>query len=230
MVVSRPVSFGRKLCSCHEQSHVSQLIAVTGGPGAGKTAILDAARQVFCQHVVIVPEAATIVFSGGFWRLTSEAGRRSAQRAIFHVQRQLETILAEDRLGAVGLCDRGTVDGAAYWPGSEESYWSELGTSRAQELARYAAVIHLRTPPAAGGYNQQNPFRIESARVAAELDERIFAAWANHPRRTVVEADDSFATKLERALEVITEHMPPCCRNHPPAPAKADPKTQDAAR
>ena len=102
----------------------------------------------------------------------------------------------EERQAAVVLCDRGTLDGLAYWAGSAESYWADLGTTHAAELARYAAVIHLRTPPAANGYDHSNPVRTESAAEAAAIDERILAAWSGHPRRFVVESTRDFLQKL----------------------------------
>ena len=43
-------------------------IVITGGPGAGKTAILELARRDLCAHVEVLPESARIVFSGGFPR------------------------------------------------------------------------------------------------------------------------------------------------------------------
>lgn len=212
--MSDDIAYGRQPCACTADFHGCRLVAITGGPGAGKTAILDIARQVFCRHVAIVPEAATIVFSGGFWRGTSDAARRAAQRAIFQVQRQLETMLVEDGLAAVGLCDRGTIDGLAYWPGDEGSFWTEFQSTRASELSRYAAVVHLRTPPPDAGYNRQNPVRIESARRAAELDSLILAAWEGHPRRVIIEADASFDSKMRAALGLIRELLPRCCSRH----------------
>jgi hypothetical protein len=44
-------------------------------------------------------------------------------------------VAASDRI-AVVLCDRGTVDGAAYWPDGEAEFWAQLGTSRELELSR----------------------------------------------------------------------------------------------
>src|SRR4051812_5880380 len=72
--------------------------------------------------------------------------RKAAQRAIFSVQRELERLVIEERKSAVVLCDRGTPDGLAYWPNSEEAFWRETGTTRTKEFEKYAAVIHLRTP------------------------------------------------------------------------------------
>ncbi len=79
---------------------------LTGGPGAGKTAVLELVRQQFCAHVRVLPEAAGIVFGGGFPRMGSLEWRRSAQRAIFFVQRELESTGDADT-AAIVLCDRG---------------------------------------------------------------------------------------------------------------------------
>src|SRR5919201_3663519 len=140
-------------CDCAE-IHVPRRIVLTGGPGAGKTATLELIRRAsFCDHVQLLPEAAGIVFGGGFPRLRDVEGRKAAQRAIFHVQRELEAAALADN-AAIILCDRGTVDGAAYWPGPDD-YFAALGTTLADELWRYHAVIHLRTPQLESGYNRQ---------------------------------------------------------------------------
>lgn len=70
---------------------------------------------------------------------------KAAQRAIFHVQRELE-VIGDTHNAALVLCDRGTVDGLAYWPGPPEEYWSSLETRQEDELARYDAVIQRHTP------------------------------------------------------------------------------------
>jgi hypothetical protein len=58
-------------------------VVITGGPGAGKTAVLELVARSFCPHVAILPEAATIVFGGGFPRHTTTVGLMAAQRAIY---------------------------------------------------------------------------------------------------------------------------------------------------
>jgi predicted ATPase len=213
-VIGADIVVGRGQCHCTEAFHDCQLVVVTGGPGAGKTAIIEFARQVFCQHVAMVPEAASIVFGGGFWRRDSMPSQKAAQRAIYHVQRELETCLKEEAVTAAGLCDRGTIDGVAYWPGSEDSYWKELGSTREKEMARYAAVIHLRTPTVQLGYNKSNPLRIESADLAAAIDEKILKAWTGHKRHIVIDSAESFMAKTDKALTVIRELLPKCCANH----------------
>jgi len=198
-------------CVCHEP-HERRRVVLTGGPGAGKTAVLDLIRESFCVHVKVLPESAGIVFGGGFPRGESIVLRQAAQRAIFYVQRELE-IAGDAGNPAIVLCDRGTVDSAAYWPGPED-FWSSVGTRLEQQLLRYDAVIHLRTPTVENGYNQQNPLRIESATDAATVDGRIASVWEQHPRRFVVEASRDFLDKAVRVIEILRAEVPACCRKH----------------
>jgi predicted ATPase len=193
--------------------HEARLVAVTGGPGAGKTAVLELAVRSLCEHVAILPEAATIVFGGGFPRHQTHPGLRAAQRAIYRVQREVEALVIEERQVAVALCDRGTVDGLAYWPDPPDTFWAAVGSTLETELGRYHAVIHLRTPAPAQGYHT-DPIRNEPAARAAELDGRIAEAWRNHPHRFLVDAETDFTAKADRALELIRNEMPACCASH----------------
>jgi len=196
-------------CPCTAE-HETQRIVLTGGPGAGKTAVLELVRHSLCTHVTVLPESAGIVFGGGFPRGADARLLRAGQRAIFFVQRELETA-HEGGNDAIVLCDRGTVDGTAYWPGPDDLFAS-VGTTLAAQYARYDAVIHLRVPGADGGYNHANPLRIETAAEAAAIDERILEAWSGHPRRYVVEPTPEFLTKALRVLSLLREAMPACCR------------------
>jgi predicted ATPase len=183
---------------------------LTGGPGAGKTAVLEVVRRRFCRHVSVVNEAASIIFGGGFPRHDTACGRRSAQRAIYHVQHELERLSSEEADAAVAVCDRGTLDALAYWPDPLATFFRDVGTTREKELARYAAVIHLRVPPM-NHYNHDNPLRIESARRAHAIDARIAEAWEGHPRRFFVESTDDFIDKVKAALTLLRAEIPGCC-------------------
>ena len=145
-----------RMCACNRR-HERRRIVVTGGPGAGKTAVLELIRHSFCRHVSVLPESASILFGGGFPRTDKASDRRAAQRAIFYVQRELERAADEADSPAIVLCDRGTVDGAAYWPGPD-SFWEGLETTREAQVARYQTVVHLhplggevQDPAARGG-------------------------------------------------------------------------------
>ena len=185
---------------------------LTGGPGAGKTAILELIGHFFCNHVKVLPEAAGIVFGGGFPRERRPEMRCAAQRAIFFVQRELEACADVDT-PAIVLCDRGTVDGAAYWPGPGD-FLAEVGTTLDEQLARYDAVIHLRTPRVETEYNYDNPLRIETPDEAVAADERILAVWAKHPNRVVIDPSTDFLRKVSRTMELLRAQLPPCCAHH----------------
>jgi predicted ATPase len=197
-------------CTC-ASTHATKRVVLTGGPGAGKTAVLELVRQTCCSHVRVLPEAASVLFSGGFPRNGHRAVLEAAQRAIYYVERELERTL-DGQNPAIVLCDRGTIDSLAYWPGAPEEFWSSLGTSMDRELSRYDVVIHMRTPAIDAGYNRQNPMRVESAAMAAEIDARIATAWQHHPRRFVVDASASFLDKAEQVLVVLRREIPDCCK------------------
>jgi hypothetical protein len=126
------------------------------------------------------------------------------------VQRELERA-AEDENLALMLCDRGTLDSLAYWVG-EDDFLGHVGTTLKQELARYDVVIHLRTPALENGYNHDNPLRIESANEAAAIDQRILAAWQQHPRRFVVDSATDFLTKAAQVIGIVRAETPACCQ------------------
>jgi broad-specificity NMP kinase len=52
---------------------------VTGGPGGGKTTAADLFRRELGERVVVVPEAATLLFMGGFPRSNDAQARKAAQ-------------------------------------------------------------------------------------------------------------------------------------------------------
>lgn len=149
-------------------------IAITGGPGAGKTAILEVAQRHLCSHVQILPEASKIVFDGGFPVRDNASAKRAAQRAIFRVQAELEAVgLSNDELAAV-LCNRGTLDGLAYWPGNKNDFFTEVHSTAYQELARYHAVITSASPRA----------RPSFGRSRARTRGRSFASRTPRPARS----------------------------------------------
>jgi predicted ATPase len=179
-------------------------IVLTGGPGGGKTTAADLYRREIGDDVVVVPEAATLLFSGGFPRAPGELARQAAQRAIFHVQRGLEDVQSAQYPGRILLCDRGTIDGAAYWGGAEGDFFQTLGTTLEQELDRYDAVIFFETA-AVGRMSIEggNPVRNESLDEAIALDARLRALWSRHPRFSLVPHNRSFFKKITFGLALI---------------------------
>lgn len=201
-----------KACAYKSIASETKLIVITGGPGAGKTAVLEIMRKLLCEHVTVLPEAASILFGGGFWRLKSPSALKAAQKAIYHVQNEMQNLVLDEHQWSVGLCDRGTLDGVAYWPGDVASFCKELQTSVEHEYSRYAAVIHLRTPSQENGYNFQNPIRIESAEEAAKIDRKIRDIWNHHPHYVEIQSTRDFMSKVHQAYLCIQKFLPESCK------------------
>lgn len=181
-------------------------IVVTGGPGGGKTTAADMFRREIGERVVIVPEAATLMFSGGFPRYKEEHAVHAAQRAIYHVQQNLEDVQAVEYPGRVLLCDRGTIDGAAYWPGPSDGFFEAMETCIETELARYDGVIFFESA-AVGGLTIEggNPARCETIGEAAELDSRLRTLWSRHPNFRIVHHHQSFLKKITYGIAILEE-------------------------
>lgn len=178
-------------------------IVVTGGPGGGKTTAADLFRREIGDRVVVVPEAATLLFNGGFPRTGDTAARMAAQRAIYHVQKNLEDAQAGLFPDRILLCDRGTVDGAAYWPDNHDPFFAAVGTTEERELARYDAVIFFESAAVGGLLIEGNPVRTETLDEAVALDARLRAVWCKHARFVVVPHDTSFVKKIMFGLAAL---------------------------
>ncbi len=190
----------------------TKLIVVTGGPGAGKTAVLEIAKKKLCPHVAILPESATILFSGGFWRLPSLPARVAAQKSIYYIQQEMENLVRHETKWTLGLCDRGSLDSLAYWPKGADSFWKTLQTNQDIEYSKYAMVLHLQTPTLKMGYNHQNPLRTESAKQALLIDKAIGKVWQDHPNYIPIPSQFDFLDKAHLALSFIENYAPICCK------------------
>jgi len=167
--------------------------------------------------VILVPEAATLLFAGGFPRVRDSPGteggstarqRKITQRTLYAVQRGLEDVTAAAHSDRVLLCDRGTPDGAAYWPAKDpEDFFDAMGTTLQDELHRYDGVIFFDSAAcaqaqinAATAFEGGNPVRTESMEEAVHLNNRLKAIWRQHPRFREVTAGSSFLDKIHRGI------------------------------
>lgn len=182
-------------------------IAVTGGPGGGKTTAADLFRREIGPRVALVPEAATLVFSSGFPRSQNPEQLKIIQRAIYQIQRDMEDLYQLQHPGCILLCDRGTVDGAAYWPGvRKHDFFTAQGTTLKRELARYDAVLFFESA-ACGGLDIKtgNSVRNETTMEAAALDARLKSFWSRHPLFVHVPHNPSFFKKIASGLAALEE-------------------------
>lgn len=179
-------------------------IVLTGGPGSGKSTAASFLAREFTGDLWVLPESATLLYKGGMPRGSSELGRQIAQRAIFGTQRALEAAHGEQHQERVQICDRSTIDGAAYWPGETDSFFRAMGSTLVDELARYDNVIFMHTAallPA--GYERDLEVRTEDRSLAIELDQRVFELYRSHPNLHVIRSRGSFLDKLVQVRETV---------------------------
>jgi predicted ATPase len=182
-------------------------IVLTGGPGAGKTTAAAALALAEPGRFAVVPEAATQVYQRlrTRWDRLDAPGRRDVQRRIYALQIEQEDRLALAHRGKVLLLDRGTLDGAAYWPDGADDYWRSVGTTPEAELARYDAVVWLQTCAAIGAYDgdSSNACRHEDRTLAVRRGDAVLKLWLNHPVLARVDAFPHFDDKLAAAADAV---------------------------
>lgn len=187
-------------------------VVITGGPCGGKTAALERIRAAYDKEdcrVILVGETATELILSG----VTPWGTPNFQA--LRVARQLEAEAEACRSAEAGtgpvllVFDRGIPDTRAYT--SEEAYAAILqqnGLTAAQVMERYDAVIHL-TSAAKGAPEAYtlltNAARTEPVQEAAELDDRIRAAWAGHPARVMIPARQDFEEKMKLLLSAVKQ-------------------------
>lgn len=113
-------------------------LVLIGGPSGGKTTLAQALMREMADQLIVVPEAASILYGGGWPRRKNNDSVRYQQCAIYHVQRELESMLTDESLAerhSTGksrllICDRGSLDGLAYWPdrATPEEYLKPVGS------------------------------------------------------------------------------------------------------
>ena len=82
-------------------------------------------------------EAATLIYSGGFPRKdNSPLHIEHAQRIIFYTVHQLEHLADATSSAQLVVCDRGSIDGAVYWPKGPEDFFKAMNSTLEAELAR----------------------------------------------------------------------------------------------
>ena len=184
----------------------SPKIVLTGGPGAGKTVVARAIAARDAHRLVLVPEAATQVYAllNTRWDQLDLEGRRDVQRRIYRLQLEQEDRIALLQPDKTLLLDRGTIDGAAYWPGGPDDYWRDLGTNLSDELNRYDQVIWLETCAVLDLYDgaDSNSCRFEDAAGAIRSGELLRGLWSGHPMLGLVSACPTLAGKIA-AVEAL---------------------------
>src|SRR4051812_7252637 len=184
-------------------------VVITGAPGSGKTVITARLAAEHPDRFALVPEAATQVYTllNTRWDQLDLAGRHDAQRQMNRLQLDQEARAQREHPEKMLLLDRGTVDGAAYWPEGAEHFWRDVGTTHARELSRYDAVIILETSAALGLYDgdASNAVRFEDAAAAIAAGEVLGKLWGDHPHVVHVPAQFDLAHKIAAVQQSLDE-------------------------
>lgn len=179
-------------------------IVLTGGPSGGKTTMALSITKSFSRRVTMIPEAASILFGGGFSRRSFPEAIKLQQQAIYAVQIAHEGIFEIENVNQnLLICDRGTLDGLAYWPEMrEDGFFEAVESTMDQELKRYDWVIHLDTA-GAESYDKDNVVRIENHKEADLINQKIKKCWAGHPRRFIIPSTESFFKKVSAVISIV---------------------------
>jgi predicted ATPase len=191
-------------------------VVLTGGPCAGKTSCLLAIRARFGEHVITVPETATFVLGSGFpppgherIHCPREQWVQAFQGTILAIQQQVEASferLARDCRVRLIVCDRGVLDGAAYWPGGRQAFLQHFGQSLDECFARYHRVLHLQSLAQSHPHlygRENNLSRYECLADAVAVERAVRAAWEGHPGHVIIPGEVDLATRIARVLEQI---------------------------
>jgi hypothetical protein len=166
---------------------MSKRVVLTGGPGGGKTALIQelAEDPAWRGRFLVLPEA---IFVAG--RVGISARERLFQRLMVETQCALEDVLSRilnPTDPRVVLCHRGTLDPLAYWLDRgwpEDEFFTFTRMNRAEHYHRYQSVIHLVT--AADGAETHyrrwpEAHRPESVEQAVRIDRLLQEVWSGHP-------------------------------------------------
>ncbi|MBR3439348.1 MAG: AAA family ATPase [Clostridia bacterium] len=190
-------------------------IAITGGPCGGKSTALCQIQSAFTDMgytVLFVPETATELIDGG----VTPKNCPVFQKTLLTLQIEKEKAFfnaasAMDAEKVLIVCDRGAMDNKAYMSDSEfNEILTTLNTSEVELRDGYDAVFHLVT--AAKGAkefytNENNPARTEDENEAAEIDDKLIAAWTGHPHFRVIDNSSEFEDKIKRLIKEISSFL-----------------------
>lgn len=193
-------------------------IVITGGPCAGKTTAMSWIQKTFSEKgytVLFIPETATEFISGGVapWTCGTNLDYQKCQMELQLKKEEMFMRAAESMKAKKILivCDRGAIDNKAYMTEEEfDKVLKHTGSNPVELRDHYDAVFHLVT--AAKGAEkyyttENNTSRTEGIKKAAELDDKLIAAWTGHPHFRVIGNDSDFENKMKKLIAEISSFL-----------------------
>ena len=193
-------------------------IVITGGPCGGKTTGMNKIQEAFTalgHTVLFIHETATELISGGVspWTCSSNGEYQKCQMKMQIEKEKIYEYAAKtmDAENILIVCDRGTLDNKAYM--TEADYANALNyidTDEDSLLKSYDAIFHLVTAAkgAAEFYTtSNNSARTETIEEAIAIDDKLIAAWANHPSLHIIDNAGDFDTKINNLISKIKQSL-----------------------
>lgn len=194
-------------------------IVLTGGPCAGKTAVLGELEKYLVEkgyYVITLSETARELIESKILPALDDDNILTFQDIILKMQhtkeesavRYANKVLAGKDV--IILCDRAMMDNRAYLNSQEEfDYLLEKNGLDEQEIIHsYDLVIDLiSTATCKKDLYQLDSARKESVELAAELDKKTTLAWIDHPRLVTIKPTDRIEDKVNRVKEEVDNFL-----------------------
>lgn len=192
-------------------------IVLTGGPGSGKTSVLEKINQVFSSEgykVIIVPETATELMNNGITFKDGSISLVDFQELVMRLQLAKEEVVDRtiELMGdekVIVVYDRGTIDNTAYINKEEfEEILTRLNhvKSFTDLMNKYDLVINL-----VGREDfyttENNKARSESSSEALKLGDATLKCWLGHKTVKIVMPKDTVEEKINEVLNIINEAL-----------------------
>lgn len=186
-------------------------IALTGGPCAGKTTVLNELERIYSAkgyNVITVPESSRELLSEGVSRADIlEFETQVAKRQLENEDKAEQLINSAD---TIMFYDRGLNDAFGYLNNADkEKLKQALDISPIEAWSRYNAVLFLETTALSDNY-KKDEFRTENSDDAVECHFRTLNEWIGHPHLRYIKAEEKIADKLTniiREVECIVNHI-----------------------
>ena len=191
-------------------------IAVTGGPGAGKSSGLAKIEEYFSKlgwRVIVVGETAAEMILGGAtpWIGTHKDFHELLIVLQIHKEKVYFEFASRLNEDVLIVCDRGCADAKAFL---NEDEWLQvqayIDVNEVVLRDGYDAVFHLVT--AANGAEQfymleNNKARTETVEQAILQDNKLISAWTGHPHLRVIDNRAGFDEKIGRLIGEIASFL-----------------------
>lgn len=191
-------------------------VVLDGGPCGGKTTVGRHLKNKYPGLVFVTPEVA----SGLTKELIPLPGRDVAlsstwlydfQTAVLPTQIAMEKIWQDalrDTPTKLMIIDRGTLGGAAYFPGGLESFLAKFQLDLRNSCERYDLVVHLETlakskPELFSKADNEQRYETTPEQAIA-LDNLIQDIWKNHPNWHFIPSHlgiDTITNEVDRLIQ-----------------------------